>query len=254
VGQRRAGIATLELLMVLPMLVALVAAIFLLGRAAERKTSSATEARQRAWARRPQAPPGDVLQLLNDPLASEVKDQHVERVPPGPLFRGANFTAESRNHTIARTWDYRLVPFPAGQPGMQPHLDELRKALDNVPMLGGAVVLAVQVFGWTLNPERNVALVVIAALGPAQNIVVQIAGWTLKYLMSPIVEAARIVVEILKAIAEMSFQFGLARKLGRIANLMTLGLEAFDNLYEASRGRPGRWDPNMANRLLNAIP
>src|SRR5262249_29159108 len=104
------------------------------------------------------------------------------------------------------------------------------------------------------NPERNVVLVVIAALGPAQNVVVQVAGWTLKYVMSPIVTAARIVVQALRIAALMSFQFGLASKLGRIANLMALGLEAFDNLYEASRGRPGRWDSNMANRLLNAIP
>jgi hypothetical protein len=61
-------------------------------------------------------------------------------------------------------------------------------------------------------------------------------------------------VKVLERIARWTFQRSLARRLARIANMMSIALDAFDNLYEASRGRPGSWTPGMAQQLGRSLP
>jgi hypothetical protein len=250
---RRVAAAPMELALVLPLLAALLVGIFTLGRATFAKTSAVTQSRNQAWKKRPDAAAGQTLRLLHDPLASEVSAQSLKTLSPTPVLRKA-YQADSRNSTIGHSWDSRALPFRPGQPDFQPHLDELKLAAQNVPGVSPVLVAGLRAFAVTINPATNPVLVVAAAVGSVLNPVVAVTGWTLKYITSPIVQVARLAVEALKALAEATFQFGLARKLGKIIDLMSLALESFDNLYKASRGLPGKWDPNTANRIQGAIP
>jgi hypothetical protein len=250
----RPGIATLELVLVFPLLLSIAAALFILGRATLRKEATATQARNSAWQKRPQAAAGTILHLDHDPLASQVDFTGQKPVQLAPLFKGTTLQAESRSFVLGHTWDFRALPFAPGQGDFRPHADELAKLASAIPGLATGLSGTLAVFAFTINPDRNPLMIVVAVTGRVLNPVVEVAGWILKYPVSWIVTAARIVVKALEWAARLSFQFGLAHFFGRVANLMSLGLEAFDNLYEASRGRPGTWDPGMAGRLLRTIP
>jgi len=134
---RRRGIATLEFVLVFPLLMALVAGLFLIARADTRKTLTATAARNEAWKQRANANPGLVLELGNDPITSAVTTTQTRNVERGPLFPKDTFTATTKFTATGRTWDYRDVPFRPGRGPMNPHLDELFMIAKSVTNLGG---------------------------------------------------------------------------------------------------------------------
>src|SRR5262249_60823831 len=69
----RAGIAPMEFLLVLPFLIGLVAAIFIIARTASQKNITVVSARYHAWRGRLQANPVKPLHVDPDPLASQVE-------------------------------------------------------------------------------------------------------------------------------------------------------------------------------------
>jgi hypothetical protein len=244
---RRCGIATLEIVLVFPMLLALVAAIFLVGRADATKSLTATRARDEAWKKRPTADPGEVLRLLNDPIVSAVATEEIRAVSPGPLFRGTNFQARTRAEVTGRPWDRRDIPFDPGRATFDPHREELGRIADNLPLLRTLLNLELMLY-WLLAPDRNPGLGAIAVVGKVANVLVRVAGIILKLVASPAVAAAKIAVEILKIpLYPIAWISKWARRMIRyfdsVIRMMNIGLNAFDSLYEASQGRPGGWRP-----------
>ncbi len=122
--RNRHGIATLEFVLVFPMLLALVAGLFLVARADVSKTLTATQARNELWQRERNANPGAVLALGNDPARSLVAATPSNPVRGGSLFPNG-FTARSKAATTGRTWDYRDVPFGSVSRFMGFHIKEL---------------------------------------------------------------------------------------------------------------------------------
>lgn len=138
VGRPR-GIATFEFVLVFPILMMLVAALFLVARADTRKSLTATVARNEGWNRTADANPGKVLELGNAPADSIVTAAPTREVPRGPLFPRDTFTAKSRLSATWRTWDRRDVPFEPGRGWMVPHLKELGMIARSVTNLNGVV-------------------------------------------------------------------------------------------------------------------
>lgn len=240
--RRRAGMAPLEFALVFPLLLALVAGMILVARADLAKTLTATRARKAAWDERPQASPGGVLRAYNDPDLSFVGASRELAVTSGPLFGGTPFRAASFAGVIAGTWDARDLPFEPGRPTFDPHRDELRKVLDNLPMAGAIAEVGLGAFALALNADGPLYRVA-DWVGRAANFVVRAAGTVLKISGTPPVLAAKITVDVTRALLAWTSLIpeasGLREYLDSLSRVFGVALDAFNNLYEASRGYLG---------------
>lgn len=136
---RPRGIATFEFVLVFPVLMMLVAALFLIARADTKKSLTVTVARNEGWNRDADASPGKVLELGNAPADSVVTATPAREVPRGPLFPKDTFNAKSKLAATWRTWDHRDVPFEPNRGWMVPHLKELGMIAKSVRNLNGIV-------------------------------------------------------------------------------------------------------------------
>lgn len=253
----RPGIATLEFVLVFPFLCAMVAGIFLVARADVHKTSVVTAARNEAWKKRPNANPGEILKLLNDPMKSEVSGEKTSDVPKpkSSLFAGPKFVAQGKNLSVGRTWDRKDLPFNPGRPHLDPHRDELTLLANNIPALGSIVNAGLTMFSISMSPERNPVMIAAAIAGKIANALVKVAGITLHLLSAPlniVLDLLEIAASFLKPIAVFK---KWARKMLRFVNniikLVRYGLNVFEALYQASKGRPGVWVGNIPDWLKN---
>src|ERR1700757_2571184 len=80
----RPGMASLEFVLVFPMLLAMAAGLFLLAHAVETKSATAITARQDAGNQRPQAPAGETLWVFSDPLDSAIQADPQRTFTSGP--------------------------------------------------------------------------------------------------------------------------------------------------------------------------
>lgn len=242
---RRRGIATLEFVIVFPMLLVMVAAIFLMARADVEKTFVVTNARNDAWQKRATANPGNVLKLLNDPAASEAKGAATHAVVRSNYYAPESFTAEGKATAVGKTWDKEHLKFTPGRPHLDPHRDELTLLAENIPALASIVNLSLQVLGTVMSPERDVLMKAAAAVGKLANVLVVVAGFALHLLAAPlnlILDGLEMVVDILAIPAKFSKKIRKIRDFAkRIINLIRFGLNMFEALYQASLGKPGVW-------------
>jgi hypothetical protein len=171
------------------------------------------------------------------------------------VFRGLDFQAESYHHIVGWTHDYRLIPFETGRRTLEPHLNVIQQAAQDIPALSWVLSFIVQAAGATLAPDRDIFLRVVGMLGFVQNFIV----WFTAYLVMLPGEIALYLVAIpiyLAAIAAYATLIGweLGDYLWSVGNLMVLAAECCQNLFEASFGRRGNWDTNMPSRIDDASP
>jgi hypothetical protein len=241
----RRGIASLEFVLVLPFLLALTAGLFILGMGAEHKGHSIVAARHDAWRNRAQAPPGRVLQLGADPLASKVQVVHQENYTPAFVIR-TNFTAESRNGVVGNPWDSHAIPFAPAQGNFTPHLDPLSKIVANIPV-PNPVILVVQTFAKLMNLPDSQLIRALAPLNRIAKVGLVLAAAFLQTLI-PVIEGAKLAAEI--ALDSIGlFAWGLRSKLHRAIDLFNQALDAVHNLWEAAHGRPGHWSDSLSHHL-----
>src|SRR5579871_6645972 len=102
----RRGIASLELVLVFPFVLAIVATLFLIARADLAKVESATTARAQTWRGRDLAPTGQALQPWHNPQDSRVGSLPKLPVVAGMPFPGQTWEAVSGNTLIGNAWAY----------------------------------------------------------------------------------------------------------------------------------------------------
>lgn len=122
-SRRRPGLAPLELVMLFPFLMLLVAAIFFVARCAAARTAAATTARHDAFAARDAADPGVPLLLAHDAEASFVERTTSADVSGGVVFSGERFQAKAANTAMGRTWDEQDLPLPPTGIPFVPHVE-----------------------------------------------------------------------------------------------------------------------------------
>lgn len=228
----RRGIAPLELVMVLPLLAGLFFAMFSIVKASLSRMDTIESARFETWEKLPQTTTTKQLIVskpVNDGQAQVVAS---ESVRIGGWW-GGNYASESRNQTLAGTWDHSVVPFTPRQPAFLVHLTPLLQIADQA-RLGGVSKAALKLFAFCMNFPGNPVFAVAGSLSQAMMPVVVVANTILRVLV-PVLGVIRFVVRLAKIAAEWSLQFGLARFLGRVMNLLSLGQTAFTELYDASK-------------------
>jgi hypothetical protein len=239
---RRRGIASLELVLVFPMVLAIAAALFLIGRADVAKLAVATVARRQTWQERAQAPAGHRLRPWHNPLDSKISSQPVQSLSMGPLFSGQTRQAQSGNTLIANTWDFQAIPFPSLKKNMLPHTSVLA-------LIGTDVSTAIfrgfqALFDPGLDFGGNPVLQTARVTGIGENVVVKAAGYALEFSVGAAINLQiGILNRMWDALEASTLGFaGLTsegKKIKKALALLTTYLNCFHNLYEASQGRPG---------------
>lgn len=252
---RRRGIATLELVFIFPLLMLMASAIFVMFRGDVAKESAATRARAQVFRQQNAADAGRVLRIDHNPLDSITSTVRQQPVPLGPLFGRRTTDAVSSASITGRVWDYEDIAFlPAGRT-WQPHQVELDAILRNGGFPPGIDVGAFDLFSKTLNPEQNPALVGLAVFGRFLNITVRFAGVILEL---PVGTVVRIQLAVIRATAAALRPIrggaALAARLDLFGDFLRVGLDSFHNLYEASKGRAGNWDPKLIDELIRTYP
>lgn len=124
-GRLRRGIASLEFVLVFPMLLAIVSILFVIAQAGSAKVHTATSARNQTWASRPSAPGGSPLNWPHTPMDSKIDVPASQTVSLGPVFSNQTRQAQSENTLVANPWAFQTVPFPANGPSAVPHTNVL---------------------------------------------------------------------------------------------------------------------------------
>jgi hypothetical protein len=159
IRHRRRGSAPLEVVMIFPTLVLLLAAILSVGAGGAARTAALSDARGEGWHR--PVDPGDVLKLEHDPAATAV--EHTERTPLAlAAFGRRGQVATGTVVAQDRPWAHEDLPFPVlpADQGIAPHaalLDQLAAAN------GGPVADVSSVIG-----ELNSARFLDPAVKPAR--------------------------------------------------------------------------------------
>ena len=256
-SQRR-GIATLELVLLFPILLLIVSALYLIAREDVAKVQAATDARAQTWRKRPDAPGGRLLQPLHNPADSRVSTLPQRSVSGAPVFTGQTFQAQSGNTLVGNPWDSqdKGIPFrPRLQKNMVPHTDEL--AMIGTDVTKGIFVGFQILFDPGMDAGGNPALQAarIAGTGkspvPGLNDAVKIAGDALEYPVGAAIHAVFSAVDdAWNVLNDITFGFAghtkQGKKIKKTLDTITTYLDFFHNLYEASRGRPGN-DPFSDN-------
>jgi len=117
--RRRRGLASMELVLSLPFLLAVAVIIASLAKVALAKSSASIEARADAWRKRPAAGAGARPTLTPADFVSAtgnvVSGQGTRSVRMAPVLEPSAVTAESRHSVLAGTWDHQVLRPGAGQ-------------------------------------------------------------------------------------------------------------------------------------------
>ena len=228
----RRGIAPLELVMVLPLLAGLFFAMFSIVKASLSRMDAIESARLETWKKVPQTTTTKQL-ILNKPI-NDGQAQFVaaESVRIGGWW-GGNYASESRNRTLAGTWDHSVVPFSPRQSAFLVHLTPFLQIADQA-RLGDVSKAALKLFAFGMNFPANPVFAVAGSVSQAMMPAVVVANTILRGLV-PVLGIIRAVVGVFKWLATLARHRGLARFLGRVMNLLSLGQTAFTELHDASR-------------------
>jgi hypothetical protein len=247
--------ATLELVMIFPFLMLLVAALFFVARAVAARTTGITQVRHDAFARRDQANPGTILGLTDNPLASMVTATATQPVAGGPTFPGTTFQAQALGSTTGRTWgtfgpDQQEVSFQLSTLYFAPSPDpfNLLSSYTGLPDLS---------LFTTMNPATNSALSPFSSLA---SLLQQTIGNNLSALNAvPAAINSMPVCQVALQNAQAAVAAGglfqpqvaaqLEMQIQMLTNLINTAEPCLASLIAANNGAPCSWNSNLGGQL-----
>lgn len=133
-SRNRRGIASLEFVLVFPMLLILVSVLFIIARADMARVMTVTGTRNHTWAKRP-GPSGSPLNWPHNPMDSQLTLPATLPVSLAPVFAGPPAQAQSQVTLVANPWAFQSVPFPSASDQAVPHTN----VLSMLPLQAGIV-------------------------------------------------------------------------------------------------------------------
>ena len=122
---QRRGTAPLEFALVLPLLLIITVVGWWAGQAGFTRVRTATDARQRAWEKRDECPPGVAYDLEQDPLVSYRAETARNVVPRKSPITGTNDVAVTSTGLTDKTYDHREFEFPKLPEKIAPHTPQV---------------------------------------------------------------------------------------------------------------------------------
>jgi len=249
----RRGIAPLELVMVLPLVVGLWFAMFSIMRATLSRMDAIESARLETWKKLPKAQVTEPMVLYNPLNDGQVVDEAAKMIELNGWWGGI-YVSESKNEALGGTWDYKSLPFNMGEANCLPHLNVVSAIADQFPLGNGVddfSILTLTTFAAAMDLTENKLLqpLVFASRIAMDGVVV--AGVAF--------DGGRVVLQVVKDGVEILegllgwFHRSLAKFLRRLDNLLSLGEYAFQELYNASHEEALNW-PSGGLNVGGAFP
>jgi hypothetical protein len=247
----RRAIASLELVLVLPFVLAMAGMLLVFARADVNKVAAATATRQQTWRNRPSADGGGALRLAQQPQRSEVSSAPKFALPVGKAIAGQIQPATSSNTVIGNTWNFAEVKFQPLPQNLQPHTDEIGKVASDLPDPAPDALKKSFKALLLFDPNSDHALMAAAALGQTGDVATKLAGELLHIvdLLNKLGEGLDIADWMLSAAEDT----GIGGIIGGIGSLVGVddpvgklkdaihqlkkAFDALDGLYRASQGR-----------------
>lgn len=235
---RRRGSASLELVLVFPLMVFCAAGVFYAGRAGLARTQAATVARFDAWKDIDKVKDKKALYVLGD-VDSQKREVKTSEKFKAWLRGPKNPTAESGTKLFASTWDRHSVKFEPKRGLFVPHFKELLM-IGGAGGFGGDLEGVMKVFGDALNWILTNDAILTA--GKIANGVLDVGAWWLKYTLLPVLDAARWTVDKLDSIPFVD--------LSDLVDVFDIFGQSVRNLVEATEEKPGKWFGPKVKKIL----
>jgi hypothetical protein len=247
--------ATLELAMIFPFLMLLVAVLFFVARAVAARTSTITQVRHDAFARRDQANPGTVLGPNDNALASLVTATAKRPVAGGVVFSGTTFQAQGLSGTTGRTWGtygsgQQEVSFQPSAPFFVPSPTPLSLLSASVPVPDLSPFTA-------MNFMSTPGLTGFLGLaGQLQSLIGNKLG-ALSSLTAPInsLPVCQIALQLAQVAVATGALFNpqttaqLCQQIQMLLQFITTAQPCLANLVAVNGGAIPTWDPNLGSQL-----
>jgi hypothetical protein len=173
----RGGIASLELVMSIPLLVATTLIIFAFAEAGMTKLSVAIQARHSAWKKRARAHADQPLTIEPGLRQGTVFDMAERSVHVRVHFGVISEVARSRAEVGAAPWDDPDVHFEADVPTFVPHVNVLERLISSLGPDGvGNFLQLISQMGNTFDTLRHLLGPIMGAGSAAMNLAIEGAG------------------------------------------------------------------------------
>ncbi|HVK10374.1 MAG TPA: hypothetical protein VM597_16525 [Gemmataceae bacterium] len=252
----RRGMASLELVLVAPFLLALVTGLFLAGRAAIAKAGTATQARHDAFRNRETVSPGKPFGWAGLADTPGEATATVERpVASGYMLRRTRFAARTEARVVGQPWDHRAIRYEPTGKAVGPHTRELGQMLANIPGVGGVTATAIDGFALAFNPVDNPGLAAIAAVGRAANPGIVAVGVAMHLAAEAMKGPQYRAIEAVRDVADFFDLEPVVQAIDLVLMVYNPLIDACENLYFASQGKEGRWgtDVNGLKKLQDYL-
>jgi hypothetical protein len=246
----RRAIASLELVLVLPFLVAIVSILFVVAKADVVKLTAVTDARRQSWLNRTSENAKEELTPLQHPDRSEVVGAPQLPVSLGPALGRGVQQATSRTTVVANAWNYPTVPFQSLPQNLQPHADVLTKMASTQGVDASKAAYAFKAL-LVFDPGSDPVLKGAAFAGQTGKVATDLAGEVLHIvdLLNDLGKGINVADTLLDAaqktgvggiIDGIGGLFGVknpVEKLQDAIHQIRDAIDALDGLYRASQGR-----------------
>ena len=242
----RRGMASLELVLVAPFLLALTTGLFLAGRSAIAKAATATQARHDGFLSRETVNPGQPFSLPGTAATAGEASAEIERsVAAGYMLRHTRFAARSQNRVIGQPWDNRVINFDPTGKAVGPHTTELGQMLASLPAVGGVSAAAIDGFAFAFNPVDNPGLAAIALAGRTANPAIIAVGLAMHVAAEAMKGPQYRAIEVARDVADFFELEPVVQAIDAVLMVYNPLIDALENLYFASQGKEGRWGTNI---------
>jgi len=235
----RCGMAPLEFLLVIPLLMGLTYGIFTMIRTSLVGLDVIQEAREETFRL---VADEQSSQPLEFPLPQDdgVIEHHAqEQVELDSWWKDLKVVPESKCTVMAGPWDQDTVPFLDSQQAMEVHRFVLELLAQNAK-IEGIVDTVVNSLSVLLRLHNNYLIIPPALLSEFAQYAADIAGAALyyaHYALYPVKYALQLARDIARAL----WKWSLARRLQRYVTLMEYGIHAMPEIREAVRGNEIDW-------------
>jgi hypothetical protein len=230
---RRTGLATLELVLALPLIVLLFYFCFMTFAAFGRKTHLVQQSRHGAFQKIPATQPNRILQHRAPPtdgLAEHAVTAELDLLGD----RAPEAIAGGRTQVVSGSWDHERIPFADGLPPLTPHQDVARQFADNQPTLAALPGVLMSMAN-VMHFSQGGPVVPLAAMSRAHRPIIDVYARGLQVLSRPLRQLAGGVRSLLSSLPRWmrGFRSVLSASLGVMAD----GMDAIPPLVEAADGQ-----------------
>jgi hypothetical protein len=252
-GERRRGIAPLEYVMAMPLLVALTYVLFSLIRVTLNGMDVVEQARFQTFQSVNRVLPRQPLTLSMAPMDGATEKMPTRRVELSGWFAAGSPEVRSGNKALGGTWDHRQAQFPDRQTPFIVHRVPFELIAQNRSVGAGSYGIVFG-FGQVMGVPGRISDTAGAA-GRVMNGIVYAAGWYLEYVIGGTVGAAASILQTIIDITPNPFGINnwFLNPLKRAVGFFRAVAYSCHQVFRATEGKEVDWDWSSLIMILQSL-